>query len=375
MNIYVFLIIWVVVFGIISNMVAKSVCVGEDRYECRTNLFMAILTFSFLIVLAGLRSGMADTHTYIQSFQGLPNDILEMYETVSTYTKSKGFYFFAGLIKCFISEDYHVWLFILATINGLCVAVTLKEYSTDFATSALLFILTCSFTWMFNGLKQFFAVTVIFAATGLLIKKKFIPYMLLILFMSTFHNTVLIFIPVYFIVQGEAWNKRTIIFIVFTIMAIIFADQFTDLFNDVMENTTYSESIKELSKTDNGANIFRILVSSVPTIMAFIYRKRIKEISTPIIDLCINMSIMGTGIYIISKILSSGIMIGRLPIYFTMYNLILLPWLIKNIFDKNERRLIYYAMIVCYFAYFYYQIFVNWEGFEYISDIFHFSIF
>lgn len=63
------------------------------------------------------------------------------------------------------------------------------------------------------------------------------------------------------------------------------------------------------------------------------------------------MSIIGSGIYIISKILSSGVMIGRLPIYFTMYNLILLPWLIQNLFDKNERRLIYYLMIVCYFAF------------------------
>ena len=372
MNVYVFLIIWVVFFGTLSNMVAKPICVCENRYEYRTNMFMAILTFSFLIVLAGLRSGMADTYTYIKSFQNLPNNISEMYEIVSTYTKSKGFYLFAGIIKCFISEDYHVWLFILATINGFCVAAILKEYSTDFATSALLFILNCNFTWMFNGLKQFFVVTIMFAATGLLLKKRLIPYMILIFFMSTFHSTVLILIPVYFIVQGEAWNKRTIIFIIFTIIAIIFTEQFTNLFDEIIENTTYSESIKELSKTDDGTNIFRILVSSVPTIMAFIYRKKIKEISTPIIDLCINMSVMGTGMYVISKILSSGILIGRLPIYFTMYDLILLPWLVKNVFDKNERRLIYYIMIVCYFLYFYYQIFVNWGGFKYISDIFHF---
>ena len=370
MNVYVFLIIWVIFFGILSNMAAKPVCVGEDKYEYRTNMFMAILTFSFLIVLAGLRSGMADTPAYIQNFENLPNNIIEVYKVVSSYEKSNGFYFFAGLIKCFISEDYHVWLFIIATINGICVAFTLKKYSSNFAISALLFILTCYFSWMFNGLKQFFAATVMFAATGLILKKKIIPYMILVLFMSTFHNSVLIFIPVYFIVQGEAWNKRTIVFILLTIMAMIFANQFTNIFNDVVENTTYSESIQEIGKTDDGTNIIRILVESIPMIISFIYRKRIKEISTPIIDLCINMSIMGTGIYIISKILSSGVMIGRLPIYFTMYNLILLPWLIHNLFDKKERRLVYYLMLICYFSFFYYQIFITWDGFIYISNIF-----
>ncbi|GAA6381907.1 biofilm exopolysaccharide biosynthesis protein EpsG [Intestinibacter bartlettii] len=372
MNVYIFLIIWVIFFGILSNMAAKSVCVGEDKYEYRTNMFMAILTFLFLIVLAGLRSGMADTPVYIQTFKSLPTNITDMYRVVSEYEKSNGFYFFAGLIKCFISDDYHVWLFIVATINGICVAFTLKKYSSNFAISALLFILTCYYTWMFNGLKQFFAATVMFAATGLILKKKIIPYIILVLFMSTFHNSVLIFIPVYFIVQGEAWNKRTIVFILLTIMAMIFANQFTNIFNDVVENTTYSESMQEIGKTDDGTNIIRILVESIPMIISFIYRKRIKEISTPIIDLCINMSIMGTGIYIISKILSSGVMIGRLPIYFTMYNLILLPWLIHNLFDKNERRLMYYLMIVCYFAFFYYQIFINWGGFDYMSNILHF---
>lgn len=370
MNIYIFLIIWVIFFGILSNVVAKPVCVGEDRYEYRTNMVMAILTFSFLIVLAGLRSGMADTYAYIRNFNNLPTHINEVYRVVSEYEKSNGFYFFAGLIKCFISEDYHVWLFIVATINGICVASTLKKYSSNFAISALLFILTCYFSWMFNGLKQFFAATIMFAATGLILRKKFIPYMMLILFMSTFHNSVLIFIPVYFIIQGEAWNKRTILFILFTIMAMIFANQFTNIFNDVIENTSYNDSIQLLSETDDGTNIIRILVESVPTIISFIYREKIKEISTPIIDLCINMSIMGTGVYIISKILSSGIMIGRLPIYFTMYNLILLPWLIQNLFDKNEKRLMYYLMIVCYFAFFYYQIFINWKGFVYVSDVF-----
>ena len=194
--------------------------------------------------------------------------------------------------------------------------------------------------------------------------------MILVVFMSTFHDSVLIFIPIYFIVQGEAWNRRTILFILLTIMAMVFANQFTNIFNDVVENTTYSESIHKIGQTDDGTNIIRILVESTPMIIAFIYRKKIKEISTPIIDLCINMSIIGSGIYVISNILSSGVMIGRLPIYFTIYNLILLPWLIQNLFDKNEQRIMYYLMLICYFIFFYYQIFITWDGFVYMSDIF-----
>lgn len=370
MNFYLVLIIWFIFWGSISNMVAKPIYVGENRYEKRTNMFMATVTFSFLIICAGLRNGMADTWTYISIFENIPSSFNEMCNYVSTnLSNAKGFYIFSGLIKSFISEDFHVWLFILAVINGLCVAFTLKEYSCNFAISALLFILTCHFSWMVNGLKQFFAATIMFSMTGLILNKKLVPYMLMVIFMSFFHSSVLILIPTYFIVQGEAWNKRTMIFIVFIMIAILFADKFTSIFNEVVETTSYSDSMKYLSKTDDGTNIIRILIEGIPTLMSFIYRDKIKQMATPIVNLCINMSILGTGVYIISKIVSSGIMIGRLPIYFILYNLILLPWLINNLFGKNERRMLYYLMILCYVAFFYYQIFITWDGLKYTSDI------
>lgn len=370
MNIYVVLTIWVIFWGIIANMTSKEVCVGNCVYENRVNTFMALMTFSFLIVMIGLRSGMADTAAYIKHFEELPDTYSQLTQVILKSDDAKGFYFFAGLIKVFISNDYHVWLFILSIINGVCVALTLKKYSSNFAISALLFILTGYFSWMYNGLKQFFVVCIMFSATDLILKKKIVPYMILVLFLTLFHKTALIFIPVYFIVTGEAWNKRTLLFIGFILIAIVFAGKFTNIFNDVVETTYYGKSMELFKYTDDGTNIIRVLVESVPTIIAFIYREKIKKISTPIIDLCINMSIMGTGIYIISVILSSGIMIGRLPIYFTIYNIILLPWLISNLFENNEKRLVYYIAIMCYFVYFYYQFFVTWKVTKYISDIF-----
>lgn len=369
MNIYVVLTIWVIFWGIIANMTSKKVCVGNGVYENRVNIFMALMTFSFLIVMIGLRSGMADTEAYIKHFQELPSTYSELTKVIMQSDDAQGFYFFAGLIKVFISNDYHVWLFILAMINGVCIALTLKKYSSNFAFSALLFILTGYFSWMYNGLKQFFVATIMFSVTSLILNKKIIPYMIVVLILILFHKTALIFIPIYFIVTGEAWNKRTLLFIGFVLMAIVFAGKFTNIFNDVVETTSYGKSMEVLRNTDDGTNIIRVLVESVPTIIAFIYRDKIKKISHPIIDLCINMSIMGAGIYVISVILSSGVMIARLSIYFTMYNLILLPWLISNLFDKNAKRLIYYVAIICYFAYFYYQIFITWNGGKYISDI------
>ena len=124
-----------------------------------------------------------------------------------------------------------------------------------------------------------------------------------------------------------------------------------------------------LKNSDDGANIIRVLVESVPIIIAFIYRNKIKDKLTPIIKLSINMSLIASGLYIISNIARSGVLLGRLPIYFSMYNLILLPWLIKNIFNKEEKRLVYYLMVILYLVFFYYQMVVTWNGFGYASKI------
>ena len=81
------------------------------------------------------------------------------------------------------------------------------------------------------------------------------------------------------------------------------------------------------------------------------------------------MSLISSGLYIISKIARSGVMLGRLPIYFSLYNLILLPWLIKFVFENNEKRLMNFMMIIGYCAFFYYQMVVIWNGMEYVSNI------
>lgn len=371
MTIYVFMLIWVIIFGILANVTSKTVCVDSENmiYEQRVNLFFAIMTFSVIIFFASLRSDVADTTAYISMFKSYPNDLSQISELLDGVAKRyPGFFVLTVLLKKFTS-DYTVWFTIIAVISGICVMIPLYKYSSNFGVSAFLFMASCQFSWMFNGMRQFLAASIIFACTGLVLRKKFISYAIIVCLLSTIHTSALILIPMYFIVTGEPWNKRTMLFVGAIILAILFTSKFTGMLEDVVENTDYATSMEEFKETDDGTSIMRITVESVPLIIAFVYRNRIKDKLTPIIKLSINMSLVSSGLYVISKIARSGIMLGRLPIYFSMYNLILLPWLIKNIFAKEEKRLIYYIMILCYIVFFYYQMVVAWDGFGYISKI------
>ncbi|MFR9211418.1 MAG: EpsG family protein [Intestinibacter bartlettii] len=371
MTIYVFMLIWVIIFGLLANVTSKTVCVDSENmiYEQRVNLFFALMTFSVIIFFASLRSSVADTGAYISMFKSYPNDLSQIDGLLNGVAKRyPGFLVLTVILKKFTS-DYTVWFTIIAVISGICVMIPLYKYSSDFGVSAFLFMASCQFSWMFNGMRQFLVASIIFACTGLVLRRKFIPYAIIVCILSTIHISALILIPMYFIVTGEPWNKRTMLFIGAIILAILFTSKFTGMLEEVVENTDYATSMEEFKETDDGTSIMRIIVESVPVIIAFLYRNRIKDKLTPIINLSINMSLVASGLYVISKIARSGIMLGRLPIYFSLYNLILLPWLIKNIFNKEEERLIYYIMFVLYITYFYYQIAVAWDGLGYVSKI------
>lgn len=375
MAVYIFMLGWVVVWGIMSQITARQVCVGNEVYEKRVNLLMAIMTFSVIIFFAGLRSYVGDTAAYIKMFNEYPL-LSDAYDVIFDETaREPGFRLFSILIKTYISVEPNIWLFIIATISGICIVYTLYKYSSNYGMSIFLFMTSCQFSWMFNGMRQFLVASIMFACTDFILKKKPVPYIAIALIMSTIHLSALILVPIYFLVQGEPWDRKTIIFVICIVLAIVFTEKFTSILDTVVESTDYATSMEEFKDTDDGANPIRIVVESVPVILAFIYRERIKNKLTPILKLSINMSLVASGLYMISKIARSGIMLGRLPIYFSMYNLILLPWLINNIFEKNEKRLVNFLMIICYLGFFYYQMEITWNGLGYISDILNIDVY
>lgn len=373
MTVYWFMMAWVILFGILAQVTSKRVCVGEylgeEVYEARVHLFMAVVTFAVIIFFAGMRSRVGDTIAYIQMFNDYPLFFNSHDVVFAEGAREPGFRLFSIIIKTFISDNFNVWFSIIAVISGICVMFPLYKYSCNFGVSAFLFMASCQFTWMFNGMRQFLVAAIIFSCTGLILKNKTLLYIIIVCILSTIHKSAFILIPMYFIAQGEPWNKRTLLFIGCIVLAMLFTSKFTNLLTDVVEQTDYATSVEEFKNTDDGTSVIRILVESIPIILAFIYRNRIKDKLTPIIKLSINMSLISSGLYIISNIAKSGVLLGRLPIYFSVYNLILLPWLLKNIFEDREKNLIYYVMILCYFAFFYYQMEIAWGGLEYVSKI------
>ncbi len=358
----VFLLVWLAAMYIFANQVnvmqKEQVC---DKTEYRPAWFFAILVISPIIYLAAVRGPFADTAMYLKSYRSLPNSLGELFSVMPTITKDKGFSFLSGLIKLVVANQTVIYLAIIAIIQGTLLISVYRKYSPAYITSIFLFVASTDYvSWMFNGMRQFTAVTLIFAATGLMLRRKWISTILVILLASAMHQSALMMIPVVFVVQGKAWNKWTVLCLAGAVLAVLFVDRFTDILDNMMQDTQYSNMVSDWEEWgDNGTSVLRVGVYAVPTILSAVGLKYIRHEGDSMINMCVNMSILSTCLYVISMF-TSGIFIGRLPIYMSLYNYILLPWEIKHMFTKPSQRIITVCMVGAYLLFNVFQMKFAW---------------
>lgn len=359
-NQYILILVWIGVMALIQGSYYRqeyNELTGE--WDWRVGTMFAIVVMAPVIWMAANRVWIGDSLLYAQTFHGIPNSWQELPQYFVTIKKDPGYYFSIAVLKQIIGDNTFRFFLCMAGLHGLVLAAIYRKYSQNYVLSVFLFLAATDYiSWMFNGIRQFTAVVIIFAASPLLFKRKYIRLLFCVLIASFFHQSALIMVPIVFIAQGQAWNKKTIFLLAGAVLAVVFVGRFTGLLDDALSNTQYANVISDYTAwNDNGTNPLRVLVYCVPAIISFVKRTQIRQMDDALINVCVNMSVATAGIYLVSMV-TSGIFIGRLPIYCSLYNYILLPWEVNTLFQRDNSKLIKIAMIFGYLVFYYYQMHV-----------------
>ena len=362
MSKYILIMAWLGTMALVQMFMG---CCREEKvfgkWEMRTIPIFGIIVLIPIIWMAANRGTMMDTYAYLLGFRSMPESFNSVQEYVLSVKKDKGFSVLSILIKMIFGSNEIVYLLVLATLQSLSLWIVYRKYSENYLMSIFLFMASTDFvSWMCNGLRQFIAVTVIFSVTTLMLKRKYLPVIAVILLASTFHGTAILMLPLVFIAQGKAWNKRTILFTFMILLAVIYVDRFTGILDSALYDTQYANVVSDwTSWNDDGTNPVRVLFYSLPTIIAIIGRKYIIGEDNQVINFCVNMSMISTDFYLVSMV-TSGIFIGRLPIYASLYNYILLPWEINHFFSKKSAKAVMIFFVFLYLSFYYYQMHIGW---------------
>lgn len=354
MNELNFIFVWLAGWMVLSNMTNFTVLENiHGKYERRWGITAAFLVFLPIFWIACMGAPRSDTWLYITIFESFPINWGEFLQKVSIAESGQGFQLLQFVIKRLFGNNVAAFRVILALIHSIPVVLICRKYSENYLMTIFLFVATAlHVSWMMNGIRQFIAAVIIFAATPLLIKRQFGAVILIILFAMSFHISAMLMLPIVFIVHGKAWNKKTIFYILVALIAMYIFDNYTGVMEIMLEGTEYEGAVQSWQAMgDDGTNPIRVFVNAIPMLLAFLGRNYIKYENDELLNICVNMSVVTTGLYLISMV-TSGIMIGRLPIYTSMYNLILLPNLVPKIFTESSTRMVKLIMVGCYMLYY-----------------------
>lgn len=313
-------------------------------------LFFAICVI--MICFCGLRSTMNDTTIYLKNFSKKIEGSLEALATIDWRIGANPiFEIYQILLKTFISDSGHVFLFITAAFVVSSFLIFLRKYSVNFGYSLFVFIGFTIYAFTMAAIKQTIATAIAIWAVPLFIKKKRLRAVLLIAIAMLIHPYVVIFAVAAFLTKG-IWDRRTVILLLATTLGVIL---YGTLIVRVLSLTSAIGDDYDISWfTDiSGGNIFRFLTYMVVPVLSFFFRENLREKADPFAFVSVNLCVVSACAIIFTRIGDANLF-GRLANYLDVFQCLALAYILKyGIRNKRVSSLIMIASVPAY-IYFYY---------------------
>ena len=334
-------IVYILSYATRLDPINKTLTDNPKRYN---KLFYWILLI-YLICVSGFRYGVGtDYWNYTEMYTDWvkESDTLEGISDV-------GFYILIRILQS-ITTNPQILFFVTSVIINLCIICTIRRYSSKFELSTYFYITTFVYYATFNAVRQTLAIAIVFAGTKYLLERDWKKYIIIVLLCSLIHQSILIMIPVYFIVNHEFMSKVNIYICLAFLAAFVFYNGFLESLFNMLQGSNYAGYQDEMTASGEGANVLRFLVQLVPIALVFFYNKLIIKDDDQEFNIMMNMSLLGMLFMLLSL---RHWLFARLTTIFNLYYVFTLPKILDASSDKQMRRLLCFIMMICYFMFTY----------------------
>lgn len=352
--------LWIFGGGALIGLMPREPVTAEGQTHLRWSRAGAFALAAPLILWAGFRSGGEDTTAYIIAFDRMPASVGAIPAVLRAGEKDPGYAVLVILVKALGILRHREFFLLVAAVQVLCMIPVMRRYSVSYWTSIFLFVASTDYlSWMENGMRQFLAVCITFAAFPMLVERKYGRYCLMVLAASTIHRSALLMLPLGWCMDEVPLGPRTMAALTAAVVSAVMIDRVLPLLEALLELTPYAGVTRSrIWAADDGTHLLRVAVYSVPAVLA-LAGKRFLSGADRAAALCVNSAVLTMALYLLSAV-TSGIYVGRLPIYTTLPGYIALPWLLERMFTPRSEGLVKGIMICCYLMFYDYQIRVAW---------------
>lgn len=197
------------------------------------------------------------------------------------------------------------------------------------------------FFYFLNGTRQMIGAAFLLVSIPYIEKRKFIPFLLLVLIASGFHTTCIVFIVFYFLVYMDL-NPRLLA--VITLVIFIFGQFFANIANSILSGMDYYSTYLESTYAQKGQGYVVLTINILLVIFATLFYQR----ENPKFKIYYNLQVVALWA---SALTGKIVLIDRYRMVFGLASIILVPMILNGIENKNTRIICSTAVVVLYFVY------------------------
>ena len=169
------------------------------------------LSFILLIIFIGLRGYVySDWISYLAFFEEVPFLFdLQLFDLTERFIFEPGFIIYTSCIKS-ICNNFHFFIFLSSLIDLWILLLAFKKYLKNPILGFAIFFAISGLSMEFNLLRNMKSIMLFLISLKFVQEKSFGKYFIFNMIGYLFHQTSLLYIPLYFVL-GRNWNRKFII--------------------------------------------------------------------------------------------------------------------------------------------------------------------
>ena len=263
------------------------------------------------------------------SFQG----IIEIFET----DLKDPFYYFFGWCFSRVFGDVQWWLTFISLIYLICVSVIIYKESNNPFLSILAFISLTYFEFSLSGLRQTIAMSFTILSYFFIKKRKPFKFILLVLLASLFHRSALFFLIAYPVARSKIGKVHYFVAIVAIMLFVFGQSVIRNFLQEFLFDTQYEGYVDRTV----GLSIAGFVIQFSIFIFCMVYSKDVYEKYSHS-TILYNLAFIGLIFQLFSSMIAE---VFRLSMYFSFFNVLLIPLAISV--EKNKRTQMIETIAIC----------------------------
>lgn len=147
-----------------------------------------------------------------------------------------------------LTSNRYIFILVVSLIIYICLYFSFKRHTNNYAFAVILF-LGLWFFFSFTYLRQVLGASIAWLAIRYVIERDLKRFLIVVFVAATFHNSAIIFLPLYFI-PVKSFNKRTILIVMGVLLALGLTGGPAALFSaygEAMEDSRVVENLQDTS--------------------------------------------------------------------------------------------------------------------------------